>query len=735
MKSANQPIGSELLHRLAWLGGYALAGLIFLLIIPRDPKNVLFLGFSSSRLLMIGGLLALLLVIVVIFMLIRQNLALQDAIEVWLQRLGAAWFMQLIFFICGLLILTSAYLVVELVLTSDEQKFQLWLRILPIMLLIAGFAVEMLRAGYWRNYRRLWFSSLMLSGASLILLVFIQENLLAQIDRFYRQDIGMVYASRLGSTAIFLSACLQVLRRTEKERNAWLMVLVLAIGLFWLQWIGLPPKYWPARPLLALWGVGGSIALALVCLWLVQTWQNLELSHKPRWIRLVQAGLVLTLALLVIPYINAAVEHSRTLNHAPIYTDQGEYLRFAINARLNNFRYTGDHNRMPGYPFLQGLFYRPGMSEAEFFWQGKLRNVALSIIFLALFTWISRRYVGTTLSLLLGGIVAFSLYIFKAPYFQAEISFYFLAFLAYLLMMIMLNRPSLGTGLLLGVISGLAHLLKASIIPGLGLYFVVYFGGQLINGWRKTRTNGWTLSSLKPFLLNLLAGGLVLLSFIIVIFPYINAMKARFGQYFYNVNTTFYVWYDDNFEAIAAENQHRFAERWPSHLSEDELPNLRNYLRTHTVQQIGARILFGLREQTNNILQQFSVTNFHLSYMVILGIPCLANWRTCLALIHRYPQHVLFASIYLIGYLAAFVWYSPISPERRFTYGLYLPFMFSVFFALQAVQSPQANQAARFSWLDIRSFSIPAHLFMTAVLMINIYLVLTERMFYDRFGA
>ena len=86
-----------------------------------------------------------------------------------------------------------------------------------------------------------------------------------------------------------------------------------------------------------------------------------------------------------------------------------------------NFSYTGDHNRMPGYPFLQALFYRAGMSDAEFFDQGKQINILLSISLLAGLLWIFRRYLPRFESVLLILIIAFSLFIFKAPYFQADL--------------------------------------------------------------------------------------------------------------------------------------------------------------------------------------------------------------------------------------------------------------------------------------------------------------------------
>jgi len=229
------------------------------------------------------------------------------------------------------------------------------------------------------------------------------------------------------------------------------------------------------------------------------------------------------------------------------------------------------------------------------------------------------------------------------------------------------------------------------------------------------------------------SAGLVFLVFLAVIFPYIQAMKAQFGHYFYNVNTTFYVWYDDNFQAIQAEKEYHFADAYPSQMSADELPNLRNYLRTHSLEQILGRIGFGLNAQVFNILSPFSVSNYQLSYLAILVMIFLADLKRNLRLVRLHSSQVSFSVLYFIVYLGAFVWYSPISPERRFTYGLYLPFLLAVFLALKAMVRNQAREGR--GKIDLRLLVNAANFVIFLSLVVNIYLVLTERMYFDRYGA
>ena len=69
-------------------------------------------------------------------------------------------------------------------------------------------------------------------------------------------------------------------------------------------------------------------------------------------------------------------------------------------------------------------------------------------------------------------IAGFTVFIFRAGWFQAELLFYFLNFCLFLLFWRLLQRPSLPMALLAGVAAALAYLTKASIVPGLALFAV-----------------------------------------------------------------------------------------------------------------------------------------------------------------------------------------------------------------------------------------------------------------------
>lgn len=708
--------------------------LVITLLIPRDPSNAFLLGYSPARWVMIAGFVLVLGALAAAHYALRRRPALEQGVNQRLEGwVAIPWQREAIQFTAALLLFAGLYFWAELITTTDQYQKQILLRLAPAAVFVVLSCWGVLSLEYFREDRRKWVAVIVLSGLCTVGGIFLQEALIGQLTRFHPNDEQLVRLSQYGVSLMSFVYIYRLTRLSSQSRRAWILLVVFTVLLCTLQWAVYPSKYWPAQYHAAVLAPVAIFAIPLTVRILFDIWSRLDLDmdSRQRRNRYLGAGVLLVLVLLSFPYYTVAREHSRLLNYAPIFTDQQEYLVFAKNARLLNFNYTGDHNRMPGYPFLQALFYRTELSDDEFFEQGKQINILLSIVFLACMYWIFRRYLPGFEAVLLILIIAFSLYIFKAPYFQAEILFYFLVFVGYLLMQRMLVRPGGRLAIATGVVLGLAHLTKSSVIVGLILFAAVYTTKEMASGIRRIQQKHLYHHAVRGIFRRLGLLMVVFLCFVAVIYPYIRAMKLRFGHYFYNVNTTFYVWYDDNFDAIAAEEKHHFAEKWPSHLSEDEIPSLKNYLREHSLAQIGERIRFGIQAQVDNIKSQFSVTNYHLSYIVLLVLVVLADLKSSLAMVRKYPFTVLFALFYFVGYLAAFVWYSPISPERRFTYSLYIPLMFSIFIAVKELSWNQPQGG----WINIKEFASASNLLIALTLVINIPLVLTERMFFDRYGS
>src|SRR5579871_6581594 len=80
-------------------------------------------------------------------------------------------------------------------------------------------------------------------------------------------------------------------------------------------------------------------------------------------------------------YVAAATEHARTVNTDKSRSDQSGYLWDAESVYLNRHGehlLIGDRNRMPVYAGYLSLFYKPTMSDPEFFEVAKAWNIRLS---------------------------------------------------------------------------------------------------------------------------------------------------------------------------------------------------------------------------------------------------------------------------------------------------------------------------------------------------------------------
>jgi hypothetical protein len=477
------------------------------------------------------------------------------------------------------------------------------------------------------------------------------------------------------------------------------------------------------------------VSLPLIALFLMSFWKWLRVKTHDNVIWVVQGLLILSLVILAIIYYQGATKHADQVNIDSTVSDQSAYMRFIKEARRLDFNYTGDHNRMPLYPFLQALFYNPNMSEQELFEQGKQYNLVLSILLLVCLFIVLFWLFGFFRSYLFILIISFSLFIFKAVYVQAEILYYSLSALSFILLLMMLTRPTWLRSIATGIIVGLAYLTKGTILSSLPLFAVLYgvqlvlFGVQEKINHNKERLI--TFTQRTAYLL------VVLVFFALVISPYAQALKLRFGHYFYNVNTTFYIWFDDWQMATEEEAKHNFVNQWPSHLTDDELPNLRNYLREHSSQQIVDRFVSGFEGQFRNIFDKpFSVTNYWISYLIILMMGILINIDNFRMLVKSNWVTLLFVILFFAGYLIAFAWYCPIACGRRFTYALYIPFLIVIFLVMSELVKNQIRDSGKVeNKIDLSKYFSASHLIVAISLLVNIWLVTYNVLFIDTYGS
>lgn len=414
-------------------------------------------------------------------------------------------------------------------------------------------------------------------------------------------------------------------------------------------------------------------------------------SRRALWF-VARVALLVALAWL---YLAGATEHARVVNTSKARGDQSGYLWDAQQVYANWHGRTppvlvGERMRMPVYAAYLSLFYTPRMSDPEFFDVAKTWNIRLSLFLLALlcviFSWHLPPLASTNLSL----IVAFGYFVFKAGYSQPELLFYFLFFTTFLACCHLLRHRgpavSLFLGILAGTLAAMAYLTKAVVPPFVALFVVVYATHEVVllaQHWQRGDARS-RRDALRRFAWRAAAGTVMVICFLGVVYPYIANNKRVFGHWFYNVNTTFYIWYDDGARARAEMLPHSDQEGRVT-LPPVQLPSLRKYWRTHTVGQILDRVAGGLRDM---IVRSYT-TYWYLKYVVVYTAFALAliaaNWRPFVRMIHEHAALCAFLVLYAAVYLPATAFFAPTSSTgtTRFLLAHVAPLLFvlSYFFA------------------------------------------------------
>jgi len=342
--------------------------------------------------------------------------------------------------------------------------------------------------------------------------------------------------------------------------------------------------------------------------------------------------------------------------------DQSAYLGYARHLYESNYTVVEDRNRMPVYPFLLSLIYRPGMTETEFLVRAQIFAVNLSIVLLLLLFLIFRRFFPPLYSLGLLAATAFGVFVYRADRAQVEPLFYVVSFCAFVLLLRMFVRPRWWLAILAGAMTGLAHLTKASVLPALVIWAVV-FGGQILFSFRRA-----------PWRLGMLA--LVLGTFLAVVFPYIQTSKRIYDAYFYNVNSTFVIWCDSSTEAYEFLSAHGDKDQWRA-LPEDQLPSMAKYWREHSVAQIVRRIVRGSVRLAIRKAQAIGYSKFVLALLIAGAILAARRSREARELFAQNPGAAIFCGFFFAGYFLLYAWYDTIINDARFVLSIFLPFVFA----------------------------------------------------------
>lgn len=394
--------------------------------------------------------------------------------------------------------------------------------------------------------------------------------------------------------------------------------------------------------------------------------------------------LVLFLAVALVFFWNRASVQGRLVNTDVTRTDQNAYIRQGIKMRISDFSCVHPRNRMPLYPGLLALFMdkqdlekiQPGISEgamldaslSEYFFEtGKRINMALATLLAVFLAVVFFRTFPLHHALNLWALAVFGVLVFKAAFTQAEVLYYFLTFAAFLACWCLFKRPGIFLAAWGGLLLGVAHLTKASVLPGVLVLAVFYPLDAL---WRCRHGGGGLFRRLA-------AAAVLVAAFFVVIGPYILQSKRMFDRYFYNVNSTFYMWCDSWDEAKSRTYKAGDRMSFPN-LPPEELPGPINYFRSHTADEAFGRILKGISVVFHVMTNSYGYLGPCLAYLgfailLVAALPKLV-WRV----FRRRPFAVLALVAYFCGYYLLVAWYSPVICGNRFILGLFLPFLFTM---------------------------------------------------------
>lgn len=378
------------------------------------------------------------------------------------------------------------------------------------------------------------------------------------------------------------------------------------------------------------------------------------------------------LALSLVLYVATARQILTRVNTDIERTDQSAYLTYAADLQRTGFTQLGDRNRMPVYQYLLAMTVeRGGPSEATFR-EGKAMNLVLSILLLTAVAAVLWRNLGPAWAILLTEIAAWTLFVFKAPYVQAELLYYTLTMGLVVLIMRFMKRPRVGSAIAVGITAGLAHLTKASILPALVLLLVAIAGQAVWTAFRAGRDGAPPGRSLLPS-----AGYLLLIAgfFLLTVFPYIKNSHDRFGPWFYNVNSTFYMWYDSWDQATAGTKAHGDRLGWPV-MPADEIPTPAKYWREHSPRQIFLRLSVNAQDILATAVDSYGYFKYIVLFIAAVALAAVVRPDAAKAIWREHTFLVLFWLAYFAGYFVLYAWFRPVLGHgNRLVLGLYLPFL------------------------------------------------------------
>jgi len=415
-------------------------------------------------------------------------------------------------------------------------------------------------------------------------------------------------------------------------------------------------------------------------------------------------------------YLWGARAHAHRLNVYPDEWDQGPVLSEAINLKTNGATAVTNRNQMPLYPLYLSLFAAPGEEPAAFFPKAKAASIALSVALLGVLFAVLWRRLAAHAALNVFLITMFTVFLFKAPYCQADLLYYTLSFLAFLCMTdaVAGQAPAHAAGA--GLLSALAWLSKASNLPVFLLY-LTFLAARATHFFRRANPERARRS--------LVALALSAAIFLGVLAPYLATSRRMFGAAFYNVNSSFNVWHD-SWADVKAHRRRLDESGVPVHqLPDGERMGPRRYLATHTAAQIARRFSIGAVETVLVAAMSFGYFEYAAGYLLLLALLLVWKRRDAAREAAAHPFLTAFGCLFFAGSFLLCAFYVPIAPGPRFALALFLPFMFTAAAVCDRIGRDATLTFAGRKIAVVRAFNF----FLSGVLALDMVQILLKGLF------
>lgn len=350
----------------------------------------------------------------------------------------------------------------------------------------------------------------------------------------------------------------------------------------------------------------------------------------------------------------------------------------------DNYWYLGDRNRMPLFNYLLFISHSENLSIDSQYRYYQLTNIFFVIFFSYIYSLKLKKYFNSKVYFYC--CVVFTIFLPIISYIHdvvVEPLFYITYGLFCLYAKDLLEKPDKSNYLKFSIVSTVLYLLKAT---GLNLFITSLIFIFLINFFTKRiplRTG--IINSIMSFIF-----------FITLCSPYLLENYDKFnGHLFYNVNTTFYVWYDSWEEVESGTKLFGDRVEWPK-MPENEIPSLEKYFNDHTLDQITKRFFNGFKSIFNyyTSLEEFTGS---ISLSIILLYCFIIYIKTYLTFSKSINSKKEIFSIYIffntLILLTGSAWYSYIAPIPRFTILTLIPIYFLLFKKIDEMCKKESNSS------------------------------------------